>query len=225
MHNWIGIVISFLFVFGVLGVAQALLALKFVAPPISRKLVHIGVSHWWLIALPLFDSVAFALVGPVAFIVLNAVSIRTELFAAMEAPKEPGKPFNLGTVYFPVSLLALVLITFLTDVPTWIGGLGILILGWGDGMAAIVGMTGNTRHFTVFRQRKSVRGSLAMFSFSFLVSLIYCYIHLPISTGEIVLAAAATAAVATFVEASTPLGLDNLTVPILTSLFFYGVFL
>ena len=39
-----------------------------------------------------------------------------------------------------------------------------------------------------------------------------------------VLVAAATAAVATVIEFVPPYGLDNLTVPILTALFYYGVF-
>lgn len=43
-------------------------------------------------------------------------------------------------------------------------------------------------------------------------------------TGSLVLAALATGAVATLIEYVTPFGLDNLTVPILTSLFFAGVF-
>jgi phytol kinase len=225
MQNWIGIILSFVFVFGILGIAQLLAALRLFSPPVTRKFVHIGVSHWWIIAVPFFDSIAFAVVGPVAFILLNALSLKRQLFSAMEMPREPGKPFNLGTVFFPVSLLVLVFITFLTDMPRWIGGMSILILGWGDGMAAIAGMVAGTRRYTVFGQRKSVLGSLAMFLFALIVLLIYSYIHLPVSTGYVWLAAATTALVATAVEGLTPLGLDNLTLPILVALFYYGVFL
>ena len=224
MHNWIGILVSFVFVFGVLGIAQTLASFTAIPAPITRKFVHIGVSHWWVLAIPLFDSVSFAIVGPVAFIILNAISLKKTLFSSMEMPKEPGKPFNLGTVYFPISLLILVILTFLTPIPTWIGAIGILVLGWGDGMAAIAGMTAGKLRFTVFGQRKSVLGSGSMFLFSLLVVLLYSYIHLPVSTGQIWLAALATAAVATVVEAATPLGMDNLTIPLLTSLFYYGVF-
>jgi phytol kinase len=225
MHNWIGIAISFVFVFAVLGIAQLLAAFKALSPPVTRKLVHIGVSHWWILAVPFFDSVAFALVGPVAFIILNSLSLRGQIFSAMEMPKEPGKPLNLGTVYFPVSLLILVLITFLTAVPRWVGGLSILVLGWGDGMAAITGMVAGKRRYTTFGQRKSLLGSVAMFFFALLVLLVYSYIHLPVSTREIWIAATVTALLATVVEAVTPLGMDNLTIPLLTALFYYGVFL
>ncbi|MFP4301853.1 MAG: diacylglycerol/polyprenol kinase family protein [Spirochaetaceae bacterium] len=225
MHNWIGIIFSFAFVFSILGIAQLLAALRIFSPPVTRKFVHIGVSHWWLIAIPFFDSVAFALIGPVAFILLNAFSLKRQLFSAMEMPQEPGKPFNLGTVFFPVSLLLLVLITFLTEMPRWIGGMAMLILGWGDGMAAIAGMPAGTRRYAVFGQRKSLLGSVAMFLFALTILLIYSYIHLPVSTGHIWLASVTTALIATAVEGLTPLGLDNLTVPILVAFFYYGVFL
>lgn len=224
MYNWIGILISFVFVFGILGIAQALASLKVVSPPVSRKFVHIGVSHWWLVAMPFFDSLAFALVGPVTFIFLNALSLKRQLFTAMEAPAQPGKPVNLGTVYFPVSLLLLVLITYLSKMPIWIGGLGILVLGWGDGMAAIAGMSAGKIRYKVFGQRKSVRGSATMFLFSLLIVLLYSYIQLPLSSGLIWGAAVSTAAVATLVEAGTPLGMDNLSIPLFTALFYYGVF-
>lgn len=225
MHNWIGIIVSFVFVFGILGIAQLLAAVRLLSPPVSRKFVHIGVSHWWIVAVPFFDSLAFAVVGPIAFIVLNAISLKRQLFSAMEMPGEPGKPFNLGTVFFPVSLLILVLLTFLTDLPRWLGGLAILVLGWGDGMAAIVGMVAGTRRYTVFGQRKSPLGSLAMFLFALIILLTYSYIHLPVSTGYIWLAALSTALLATVVEGLTPLGLDNLTIPLAVALFYYGVFL
>lgn len=225
MQNWLGIIVSFAFVFGVLGVAQLLAATKLLPPPITRKVVHIGVAHWWLLAIPLFDSLAFAVVGPIAFIFLNALSMRRGIFTAMEAPREPGKPYNLGTLFFPVSLLVLVMLTFRSDLPVWIGGLGILVLGWGDGMAAIIGMVAGTRRYNVFGQRKSVQGTAGMFVFSLAVVLIYSYIHLDGATGLVLAAALATAAVATLTEAITPLGLDNLTVPLVTSLFYYGVFL
>lgn len=225
MHNWIGILISFVFVFGILGIAQLLAAAKALSPPVTRKFVHIGVSHWWIVAIPFFDSLAFALVGPLAFIILNAISLRRQLFSAMEMPNEPGKPVNLGTVYFPISLLILVLITFLTDVPRWVGGMSILVLGWGDGMAAVAGMVAGKRRYTTFGQRKSLLGSVAMFLFALIVLLAYSYIHLPVSAREIWTAAAATALLATAVEALTPLGMDNLTIPAATALFYYGVFL
>mgnify|MGYP006287391713 CR=1 FL=1 len=225
MQNWLGIAVSFIYVFGILGIAQLLLYFQLASPPVSRKLVHIGVAHWWLLAIPFFDSVAYALVGPVAFTVLNAISLRRHLFPAMEAPRQPGKPVNLGTIYFPVSLTILVLVTFLTEMPTWVGGLGILVLGWGDGMAAVVGMAAGRIRYTVFRQRKSLIGSATMFGVSFGVVLLYSYVQLPLNAGMLLLSAAATAAVATATEAATPLGMDNLSIPTVTALFYYGVFL
>lgn len=154
---------SFAFVFAVLGVAQVLLAHGVMSPSMTRKVVHIGVSHWWIIAMLLFDSLVLALIGPVTFIVLNAISVRTHLFRAMEH-SEPRR--NLGTVYFPIALTMLVLLTWSGLFPRWYGLAAILVLGWGDGAAAIVGESFGGRpgaiRFGIAGGSKSLVGTLTM---------------------------------------------------------------
>jgi len=219
----IGIVLSFGFVFAVLGVAQLLLSRRVVSAPVSRKIVHIGVSHWWLIAWYFFTRPLPAAVGPVCFIVLNYISYRAHLFRAME-DAVPRK--NLGTIYFPISLLVLVILTFGGPVPLFIGAIGVLIMGYGDGVAALVGERYGTHHFTLFGQTKSAEGVAAMFAASFAVVLLVTAAGSGVShpAAELLFTAAATAAFASLIEAVTPFGIDNFTVPILTSLFYYVVF-
>lgn len=219
MTDIFGILLAFLFIFAVIAVAQWLVSRELVAPPVGRKIIHISVAHWWLIAMAFHDSLWPAMVGPVAFIVLNYVSYRRHLLEAMDSDATAG---NLGTVYFPISLLLLVVLTYGLGVPLYVGAIGVLIMGYGDGLASLFGLHFGRPHTTLFRSTKSLVGSVTMFVASSLVTLTVVALS-PAFGGSLILAAILTALVATLVEYVTPFGLDNLTVPILTSLFFAGV--
>jgi phytol kinase len=123
---------------------------------------------------------------------------------------------NLGTVYFPISLLILVILTFGVTFNPLIGAIGILTLGYGDGLAAAIGSKWGKRKLIY---GKSVEGSLTMFLATFIVTftLLAFNFSLPIalSVGLVL------AIFATLIELYTPKGLDNLTVPLLTSLIYY----
>jgi len=228
--NWWGIVVSFGFVFGFIGIAQLLLRAGRISPSVTRKVVHIGVAHWWILAMVFFDRWEFAIVGPAAFILINLASYLFRLFPAMEHEK---RSRNLGTVYFPVALLACVLLTWAGPVPIWVGGLAILVLGWGDGLASVVGESRGSGSLTMFGATKSIAGTVTMFVASTVVVTVFVLLFLspgPLGSAGgdpavavLVVRILATALVATLVELATPFGLDNLTVPIVTLLFFHLV--
>jgi len=220
MNGW-GIVISFAFVFAVIGIAQVVLKLRLATPAATRKIVHIGVSHWWLIAMACFDSWYYAIVGPVAFVLINIASFVFRLFPAMEHEQ---RSRNLGTIYFPISLVFLVLLAWTGQVEIWIAGMGVLILGWGDGLASMLGERFGKPRITLFGNRKSILGTATMFVASAVVAFVFLLAFGGSgNTVTMVVASLATAAVATTIEVVTPLGLDNLTVPILTTLFVSAV--
>lgn len=164
IDQWTGLAISYGFIFAVIGVAQALLHSGMLGAATTRKVVHIGVAHWWVIAMLFIDDLLVALIGPVSFILINWYSYRTHVFAAMEH-SEPRK--NLGTVYFPVALTALVALTWSGIFPRWYGLVAILVLGWGDGSASLVGERiarfSRKGRFVVPGGTKSVAGTAAMF--------------------------------------------------------------
>ena len=56
--NLLGIILSFIYVFIVLGLST-LLQKRGLSAEGSRKLVHIGVSNWWLIAMFCFNNVVW----------------------------------------------------------------------------------------------------------------------------------------------------------------------
>lgn len=217
--NWWGIVVSFGFVFGFIGIAQLLLRAGHISASVTRKIVHIGVAHWWILAMLFFDRWEFAIVGPVAFVFINLASYLFRLFPAMEHKE---RTRNLGTVYFPVALLASVLLTWGGPVPIWMGGVGILVLGWGDGLASLVGERTGSHILRVFGNTKSIAGTATMFVASAIVTLAFLLVFASGSpAASIALVVVATALVASIVELVTPFGLDNLTVPLVTMLVVY----
>ena len=215
MNNIVGIVVSIIFVFLIIGISSLLTKFKLLSDGGSRKFTHIGVSNWWIIAMIFFNSNIYAAIVPGLFVIVNYISYKKQVFKAME---RDGSKNDLGTVYFALSLLILALITFKNAEFSYIGALGILIMGYGDGLAAVIGVKYGKHKFKVLGNEKSFEGSLAMFVFSFLVSVSLLYIFNPVN---ITLFSLIVAIVSTALEAFSPYGLDNLTVPLGTSLSYY----
>lgn len=219
--NWWGIIVSFAFVFGFIGIAQLLLKRGRLSPSVTRKVVHIGVAHWWILAMIFFDRWEFAIVGPTAFILINLASFAFRLFPAMEHEE---RRRNLGTVYFPIALLICVLLTWAGPIPMWMGGAAMLVLGWGDGLASLVGESNGAGTLSVFGNRKSIAGTLSMFVAATVVLLVFLIIFASdLGPWTIAFTAVTAAAVAALVELITPFGLDNLSVPLLTLIYIYAI--
>ena len=217
----LGIIASYAFVCGLIAVATVLVRGHTLSARAARKVIHVGVAHWWLLAMVTMDDPWVASVGPFSFIIINALALRFRLLPAMEAEGR-----NWGTVYFPVSLLLLVNLCWRHVMPTWVGAIAVLVLGWGDGLAALVGDRFNGWGFRIWGVRKTVAGSAAMLASSVVVILVLTLVFNPRfpallpAAGISVLVAAG----ATIVEALTPLGIDNLTVPFACAALYQGFF-
>lgn len=213
-NNTFGIVVSFIFVFSLIIISSVLHKKNLLSNEGTRKLIHIGVSNWWIIAMIYFDNKLHASIVPAIFIVINYLSYKLSIIKSME---REGSKNDLGTVYFPISLLILVFITFGNFSQPYIGALGILIMGYGDGLAAVLGKKYGKNKFYLFGNEKSFAGSLTMFLASFIVSIIILGIYSPYN---LLFNSFCVAIFATIIEAISPFGLDNLTVPLLTSIFY-----
>jgi len=178
----------------------------------ARKFIHIGVANWWLLAMVVFAGEPFwmAAIPPATFIVLNYLSYRYHLVRAME--RETKTTGDLGTVYYAISLFIIAFFAFYFDI-TRIGALAILIMGYGDGFAAIVGKAVNS---TLLRPGKTVAGTVTMVTVSLIIGVV---LFPPTAWVFIVLIALA----AGLVELLTPRGFDNVTVPF--AVFMMGVLL
>jgi len=217
MNNIAGIAVSLLFVFLIIGLSSFLSKKGILKEEGSRKFVHIGVGNWWFIAMIFFDNIWFAVSIPALFIILNYISYRSTIFKAMEREDNSG---GLGTVYYAVSLFLLAAWSFSGSHSPWTGGVGILVMTYGDGFAAVVGRKYGRRVFKVFGQTKSLEGSLVMLVISFIV--IFIILGLTLSAGWHILLSAALilALIATLIELVSAFGLDNLTVPLGVSFLF-----
>lgn len=220
MNEIAALFLSFGFIFAIIGIATFLLSYNYVSGEVSRKIIHIGVSNWWLIAMNFMEHTYVAVIGPVSFIIINTISYKLNLFPAMEddVPRD-----NLGTIYFPISLLALVLLCFNGYLPLAAGAVGILIMGYGDGLAALTGVHFGRHRISIGRwnTRKTVVGSTTMLIASFVVVFLILLLS-PVESTSLNAGGISflVALGATLIELVTPRGFDNITVPILSAFLF-----
>lgn len=214
-----GYAVSFGFVFLIIGISTILEKLNVFEIEGSRKFIHIGVSNWWFLAMFFFSDPIEAAIMPLCFIFINYISYKKNLFSAME--RGQGKK-DLGTVYYSISLLILALWTFYLEKPE-VGLLGILIMGYGDGFAALVGGKWG-RTSIPFDKEKSLEGSLTVFFFSIVITfLILSHSYANISIVSSIFISVFIGVLAAIIEGITPNGFDNLSLPLITSLVFFAL--
>lgn len=191
-------------------------------PEIARKVVHIGVSNWFFVYCFVFERSFWAIVGLCSFAAFNAVLNATGAMGTLFAQSSSKR--NWGMVYYPLSVVLLIVLANCGFGDRVCVGCALIGMGYGDGLAAIVGMRFG-RHAIGFphgkgngaekRSRKTVEGSLTMF-FAVLVSFVLLNVALGGSGVMRSLGFGLLAAfVSTFAEAYTPAGLDNVSVPLL----------
>ena len=207
--NILGLIISIIFIFLIIFISSFFSK----NPEISRKIVHIGVCNWWIIVILFFDNVVYASIVPSLFVVINYISYKKNIFSSME--REDKK--SLGTVYYAISCLILTLLSFLYFDNKMYACIGLLTMGYGDGFAAIIGKNLKSKEYNIFNQKKSILGSLTMFIVSMVVISIITAIYGSFSLLTVLL----ISLVATIIEALSPFGLDNITVPIITTVLAY----
>ena len=210
MSDWIALVIAFVYVSLILALGEGLRRGLKLGVEFTRKFVHIGVGMVAFLLVALFQNWQFAIIPPLVFIVVNFISYRRQIFSGMET----GQKGQLGTVYFPISFA--ILIPILWQFPA-ILVTSLMPMTWGDAFAAIIGKRFGAHKYSAVGQIKSIEGSLAMLVFSFVaVTLTFLIFYAPLTTSLIV--GIIVALVTTMVEAFSPWGLDNLTVPIASAI-------
>jgi len=210
------VVLSFLWIGLVIAVGEAIRRLWHFPPPVTRKIVHVGVAFWALPTALWFDSPWWAAACPLTFVILNTLSYRLRLMAVIEEEGR-GSP---GTIYFPLVFAGLIL-------ALWpLGGrtasvAGLYAMGFGDAAASIVGRTWGHHRYTIGATTKSWEGTAVLVAVSFVAILLGTW-----ATGldrPLWIASAGAALAAALAEAPAGRGLDNLTVPIAAALTFWGL--
>jgi phytol kinase len=196
-----------------IGIAEGLRRWRRYSVEFTRKFIHIAVGMWAYGGVLLFEHRALAIVPPLAFVGINTLSYWRGTFQAMET----GEKGQLGTIYFPIAFA--VILWLLWGRPHLLVA-SLMPMTWGDALAAVIGRRIGQRRYTIAGTTRSLEGSLTMFLASWGATLVPLVLLAPQPVNAIAAAgaAAATALGATLVEAVSPWGIDNLTVPAISVL-------
>lgn len=217
LNDGIATALSFGYVLAVIGLAEGLRRARRVSFGVSRKIIHVGIGTWVVPTVLLFHSMWWAAAPPAVFVLLNALSYRKKWVSSMD--EAAGS--NLGTIFFPLAFVLLILALWGAEDGRRAIAAGILVLAWGDAAAALVGLRFGRHRYRVGSGWRSWEGSAAMLGFSVLgiAAAGWAVGPAPFRPGV----ALVGAVVATALEASSRRGLDNLLVPLGTSLLLWGL--
>jgi len=219
-QDYTALIVSYVYVFGVIALGEMLRRLGHRPIEFTRKFIHIGVGMWVVGTAFLFETWYLALIPPATFVLINAFSYWRGTFKAMEREDRE----SLGTIYFPISFGALVY--FFWGQPVLMVA-SMMPLTWGDAMAAIIGQRYGHYRFTVGGRTRSLEGSVAMFFWSWITTSLALF-AMPYLSGKplinwmlALIYGGVVALVSTLVEALSPWGIDNLTIPAATAAVLY----
>jgi dolichol kinase len=217
-NDLVGLAFVYIYVIVLLLFTEKVVSKRY--PIAARKFLHIMTGNIAFI-LPLFQTrwiMAFLAAGP--FII----------FTFLMSPYSPVKSLRgktseaghgLGLVYYAITWTVLAYVFF--DHREIIA-IGILAMSYGDGLASLIGSRYGKRKYVVMRDARSYVGSATMFLCTFVllvVALVFYAIPLSLRGVAYLLC---IAGVCTFVEGATPFGLDNLSVPFVAALLYWGLF-
>jgi phytol kinase len=213
-----GIVATIVFVFIVIGFAELMRRQFSLSANVTRKIVHVGVGNWIFLWPFAFDNWYAIFIPPALFVALNYVSYRRELFKAMERNEKAG---GLGTVYYAISLTIIAPLAMVLG-KIWVAAAAIILMAWADGLADPIGRRYGAHKYRIAGSTKSIEGSLGFFLVGIVVvtaTLTFFGAFTSLPTGvNISIFSLAIAAFGTLIEAVSPAGTDNLTVPIVSFL-------
>jgi phytol kinase len=164
MTDPVAFFLSAAYVTSVLAAVELLRRRQVATRRVLRALVHGAVAAWIVPTALLFHSAAWAALLPLVFAAVNLACWRTGRFRAFSQPGEQ----TVGIVFHPVAIAAVILVCW-PEALRPIAVASVLVMGWADPLAALVGGGVRSPSFTPLGERKSVAGSLAMFSASLAV--------------------------------------------------------
>ncbi len=184
---------------------------------ITRKIVHIGSGQvllfaWWL------NIPGWVAVG--AGFVAACIALLSYYLPILPSLESVGRR-SFGTFFYALSISLLAGYFFPRHSPEF-AALGIMVMAWGDGLAALVGQNFGKHPYTFAGMKKSWEGSLAMLAVSFVLTLL---ILVPVLgwSYPLVVIAILVAITATLLETVSSFGVDNITVPLGSAWLAYGL--
>lgn len=213
-HNIFVAFLTFVYVFSVPPLMDYLVTKHNLSRDISRKITHICAGSV-IIFLPLFhDGHWSQYLNVSVYVVWALLFLQKGFFAAdddqaIKTMTRTGDKRELlkGTFYFVIVGIICGTVYY-KQLP---GVLAMAVLGWGDGLAPIVGMKLGKMKYKVLSE-KTFEGSLAFFAGSVLAGMFFVWLIIPeafdLSTILII------ALAATIVEGLSPREVDNILIPL-----------
>lgn len=189
-------------------VAEGLYRYSKTSSEIPRKVVHVGSGNvvllaWWL-HIP-------AWIGIWAAIVAAAIALLSYRLPILPGINGVGRK-SLGTFFYAVSFGVLIAVFFPQDRYEY-AALGMSIMAWGDGMAALIGQRWGRHGYQLWGMKKSWEGSMAMLAISYVISCLILW-NVQGNSWQTWVVSLGVAVLATVLEAFSKFGIDNLTVPL-----------
>ena len=201
-----GYLLTYCYVFFLLGFSALLKKRWHIPCEATRKAVHIGCGFAWFIMAHCFGSTWHLIVPPLTFVILNYISYKKDIFPGMERDDKS----SAGTVYYALSMTVMAAVTAFADERFLLPyGIALLCLSLGDGLAPIFGRI--TKGNRILYRSKTLYGSLSVFLISFLVIFA---MSVGYRTGHDVFEITVTALLAALLELFGRKGRDNLLLPI-----------
>ena len=177
---------------------------------VLRKIIHIGIGPVIPIAqyLKIDQNSALIFTGIITFLILANYSFQLLPFIEDIDRK------SFGTFFYCLSLFILIFLFWDKDPSSLIAG--VFIMTFGDGLAGLIGKNFDSKSWFIINQKKSLYGTMTMFSISLLVICSISYIQRYEYSNNFL----AIAFIATIFEQFSFIGIDNLIVPITTAICF-----
>lgn len=204
------LILVFLYLAFLVFLAETLKRFMTEDPELTRKIVHIGSGNvillaWWLNISTIVIIAAAAIASIIALI--------SYFIPILPSINSVGRQ-SLGTLFYALSI-GILAAWFWQDYPQYTA-IGILVMAWGDGMAAIIGQRFGKHTYRILDITKSWEGSLAMAIATFIVTSTILWTVEGLNW-QIGLISLIIALVATSLEAFSKLGIDNLSVPLFSA--------
>lgn len=213
LGNLIVTALTFVYVFGLVAVMNFCVTRFNFPQDISRKVTHIGAGS--LIGfLALYDDSHWSkYLNVTIFVIWIVLLIQKGLFASDEdeAVKTMTRNGDKGELLKgPLYFVIVATICGTLFYKTFPGIMAMTTLGWGDGIAPIIGSRYGRLKYEVLSS-KSVEGSVSMFIAAFAASLFFVWLIIPSELN--ILGIMILSAIATVVEACSPKEIDNILIP------------
>ena len=212
----LALIVVYIYVAAIFVIAEMVLKTR---PEVSRKFLHIMVGNM-IFAMPFFAD-PWTMVWFLTLPITVALFFLTE-YSPIKIENSVTESGHALGLFFYAAIWTILIAVFSKQL--WIVALAIVPMVYGDGFAALIGQKFGKIKYTVFGGTKSLEGSLTMFVITTVMSvfvwMVFTSIGYPMPEFNLVYIIAISA-VATVCEALSYGGIDNLSVPTITSILYY----